>query len=153
MLSGHFLINHFRKFWYHFFVKYERCQKHRFFFFFSKFFLNVFQTNFLEYFLTLPIFKSHPKEEWLNIPFSRTIMEERRKMMFLMLCLVVGMLAGQSRARKSDYNKCFDDCYVMCLALSTTSDNLQQTCSNCSDNCELKLDRKFCIFFWCWKVW
>ena len=69
-----------------------------------------------------------------------------------MIFLVVGMLAGQSRARKSDFDICYDNCYINCLALTTVNFSLEETCSGCYDHCELTINRKACFLFWCWQV-
>ena len=80
-------------------------------------------------------------------------MEERRIVVsVLIFCLVVGMLAGQSIARKSAFDQCYDDCFYSCLAISVVSSNLRGICPGCSDRCELKINGKACIFFWCWNV-
>lgn len=99
------------------------------------------------------LFKRRLKEDLLNFPFFRTTMEERRTIIsILMLCLVVGMLVGQSKAGKSDYDKCFDDCYTRCLSITVTSDFLRDSCSRCTPRCELKINKKACFLFWCWQV-
>ena len=80
-------------------------------------------------------------------------MEERRTTVSVfMLFLVLGMLAEQSRAEKSEFDKCYDLCFTDCYAYSLGSYSLQSSCSNCYDSCELKIEGKACILFWCWKI-
>ena len=89
----------------------------------------------------------------LNSFLFRTAMEEKRMVMLvLMLCLVVGMLVGQSQARDPKFDECFENCYATCLSVTVTSSLLRKTCSKCTRKCEFKVQKKACIFFWCWNV-
>ena len=85
-------------------------------------------------------------------PLSRFAMEKRTMVLALMLCLVVGMLAGQSRARKPEFQRCYDTCYATCLANSMGALSLVEICSNCYENCELEIKGKACFLFWCWNT-
>ena len=80
-------------------------------------------------------------------------MEERTIVVSVfMLCLVIGMLAEQSRAEKSEFDKCYDLCFEVCLASSMGDFRIQKTCTSCDDTCDLKVNNKACILFWCWQV-
>ena len=90
----------------------------------------------------------------LNSFFSRTAMEEKRIVMYvLMLCLVVGMLVRQSKAeRDPKFDKCFHNCYMNCLSVTVTTNLLRKRCSSCTRKCELRVQKKACILIWCWNV-
>ena len=79
-------------------------------------------------------------------------MENKKAVFVLMLFLLVGILVGQSRARKSDFERCYDTCFEMCYAMSMGDFNIQETCPKCDDRCELRINRKACFLFWCWTV-
>ena len=111
----------------------------------------------LPYRYKLKSFKLHiiskaPKGGITKNPLSRFAMEKRTMVLALMLCLVVGMLAGQSRARKPEFQRCYDTCYARCLTNSMGALSLVEICSNCYENCELKIKGKACFLIWCWNT-
>ena len=68
----------------------------------------------------------------------------------LMLCLVVGMLVGQSTA--DSLKHCFDECVRNCLngALFPRIGNSSPCYPNCSNGC--RMYTKVCIFGFCFKI-
>ena len=88
-------------------------------------------------------------------PF-KIAMEEKtlRLRLVLLLCLLSGMLMGHSIVDASKEN---DDCYHGCLEdcyLGTNGDyrGTLGCASSCSSICAMKVDHKYCLLFWCWKL-
>lgn len=71
----------------------------------------------------------------------------------LIICLVFGMLVGQSLSRiDANYDKCYNHCMEICFLSSFGQLGGILGCGRCPIYCRRKILGEVCFFKWCRKV-